>query len=270
MTQLLRSIRPWILGVMLSCLVSVSGWMGGGLIAQAQPDLLHAAERYFGSGIQLYQAGQLYEAQHALEQALQLNPSQVDAHNTLGIIKAQQGDPASALQEFRAELSLNPQHPNRPQILHNIGNSLLAMGEIEAAIQAFETALKQDPRLVESYISLASALHHSGQDSQAKEHLIQALKLDPKNPRANHDLAVLERHQDPQSALQRLNLVVSLKPQWAEAHNSLAITLIQLREFEAAVTEFRVALLWDPTPTVIRQNLQQLLRLLEPERILYC
>lgn len=268
MTQ--QHIRHWILGAILSCLLTVGGWMGGGLTAQAQPDLLHAAERYFASGIQLLQTGQLYEAQHAFEQALQLNPHQLDAHNNLGIIKAQQGDPTSALQEFRAELSLNPGHPNRPQILHNIGNSLLAMGDLEAAIPAFETALSQDPDLVESYISLASALHRLGQESKAKEQLIQALKLDPNHPRANHDLALLERHQNPESALHRLNLVLSLKPQWAEAHNSLAITLIQLGEFEAAVTEFRVALLWDPTPTVVRQNLQQLLSLLEPERILYC
>ena len=262
----IQRFRLLFLGLMVSLLLV----MTGGLSAQAQVDALSIADHSFESGIQLYQARQLPEAQRAFEQALLLNPQTLDAHNNLGSIKAQLGDPRGALEDFRAELTLDPNHPNAPRIFHNIGNSLLALGQPEEAIIAFEAALNRDPDLIESHISLASALHQLGHDQQAQIQLERALKLDPENPRANHDLAVLERVHFPQQALQRLHLALSVRPHWSEAHNSLALTLIQLEQWDLALSEFRVALLWDPEAKTIQKNLGRLLELLKEDRVVYC
>lgn len=266
MNDSIRRFRSMTLGLMVSILLL----MIGGLSAQAQSDVLSISDHYFESGIRLYQAGHLPEAQWAFEQALLLDPQTLDAHNNLGSIKAQLGDPKGALEDFRAELALDPNHPNSSRIFHNIGNSLLALGQPEEAIIAFEAALKRDPNLIESHISLAGALHQLGLDHQAQIQLELALKLDPENPRANHDLAVLERAHFPQKALQRLHLALSVRPHWSEAHNSLALTLIQLEQWDLALAEFRVALLWDPEAKTIQKNLGRLLELLKEDRVIYC
>ena len=266
MDDSIQRFRLLFLGLMVYLLLV----MTGGISAQAQVDPLSISDHYFESGIQLYQAGQLPKAQRAFEQALQLNPQILDAHNNLGSIKAQLGDLRGALEDFRAELTLDPNHPNAPRIFHNIGNSLLALGQPEEAIIAFEAALRRDPDLIESHISLASALHQLGHDQHAQIQLELALKLDPENPRANHDLAVLERAHFPKKALQRLHLALSVRPDWSEAHNSLALTLIQLEQWDLALSEFRVALLWDPEAKTIQKNLGRLLELLQEERVVYC
>ncbi|MGF1574810.1 MAG: tetratricopeptide repeat protein [Cyanophyceae cyanobacterium] len=266
MNDRIQHFRSMVLGLMISILLV----MTGGLSAQAQLDAPSISDHYFESGIRLYQAGQLPEAKRAFEQALLLNPQELDAHNNLGSIKAQLGDPKGALEDFRAELALNPNQTNSPRIFHNIGNSLLALGQPEEAIIAFEAALKRDPNLIESHISLAGALHQLGHDRQAQIQLELALKLEPENPRANHDLAVLERAHFPQKALQRLHLALSVRPHWSEAHNSLALTLIQLEQWDLALSEFRVALLWDPEAKIIQHNLGRLLELLKEERVVYC
>lgn len=65
--------------------------------------------------------------------------------------------------------------------------------------------------------------------------------------------------------------MIQLRPHWATAHNSLAITLLQMGAIEEAIAEFRVALLWDPSLKQVQDNLQKALNLwVETERTLYC
>ena len=46
----------------------------------------------------------------AYEQALRIRPGQADAHNSLGIASAMQGDLDAAIQHFTEALRLDPNH----------------------------------------------------------------------------------------------------------------------------------------------------------------
>ncbi len=259
--------KQLLVGLVMLVSILLLGYLG----SQAQASPIDQAEHHFNSGIQLYQLGHLEQAKQEFEIALRLNPAELDAHNNLGAIKAQKGDLEGAIQEFRAELMLDPNHPNRTRILHNIGNALLALGHPQDAVLAFESALSQDPNLVETHISLASALHQLGDDERAQEELEIAIRLDPENPRAHYDLGLLQRAKTPHLALQEFYKAIQFRPRWATAHNSLAITLLQMGAIDEAIAEFRAILLWDPDFKQAQDNLQKALnRWLEAKQTLDC
>src|SRR5579872_3583632 len=104
----------------------------------------------------LHRAGRLDDARAWCVRALQLQPRRLEALNLLGIIAAQTGDPARAVEFFREVLQLDPQNLAAH---NNHGNSLRALGQPGAAIASHDRAIAIKPDHAPSYFGRAKALH---------------------------------------------------------------------------------------------------------------
>lgn len=109
-------------------------------------------------------------------QAIQQNPSDLDAHLQVGIILARQGDRAEARKYFRKVIDSQPRHA---AALNNLGNLYMLDAQYAEAQKWYAEAAKADPRDAEILINLAQAYKAGKNVDKAKEAFTRAQKVDP-------------------------------------------------------------------------------------------
>lgn len=174
---------------------------------QAQYDQALAAHRRgdFGEAERLYR--------HLLEAA----PSSFVTRHMLGVLKAQSGETAEALEWLEAALALKP---DAPDALFNYGNVLKRCGHLDRALAAYDRALA-----VRSDYAAA-----------------QAVRAETLNLLGNRLRAVGQSER----ALACYDRALADAPHYADALNNRAVALWSLGRFEEALTGFDAALAVKP------------------------
>lgn len=99
----------------------------------------HAIEAYFQSGVRLHGAGRLAEAEQIYRQVLATAPAHADSLHMLGVLASQCGQPQAALACIDQAIAIKPSialfHVNR-------ANALLALGQLDAALESCRAALR--------------------------------------------------------------------------------------------------------------------------------
>jgi Ca-activated chloride channel family protein len=90
----------------------------------------------------------------------------------------------------KAYLEAQVKNPGRPEILYNLGNSLVKQAKYDKGIQALsQSAGKGDKRIkTDSLYNSGNALYSKGDFRGSAEAFIEALKLDPDDKDAKHNL----------------------------------------------------------------------------------
>ncbi|MFN3414915.1 MAG: type IV pilus biogenesis/stability protein PilW [Caldimonas sp.] len=141
------------------------------------------AVAYFGQG-------QHATALNEVRQALALQPNMADAHNLAGLIHAALGQVAPAEESFRRAMQLDPRDGGA---VHNYGWFLCQQRRYADAFAQFNRVLampeyREIPRtLVAKGVCQANA----GQVAEAEKTLARAYELDPGNPVAAMNLAMV-------------------------------------------------------------------------------
>jgi tetratricopeptide (TPR) repeat protein/serine/threonine protein kinase len=222
----------------------------------------------------LEESGKLAEAEAELREAVHLKPDYSRAHDNLGRVLGKQGKMAEAEAEYREALRL---WPANAWAYVNLGCLLCEhKRHYKAAITAFREAVRLQPKLADAHNSLGVALRRDGQPAEAEAAYREALRLAPKHANAQNNLGFLLARQgryaeadaayrealrlEPDDLNARINLAkllrdsqrdfdgaiavlrqgLRLKPNWAEGHHQLGLTLTQkgqLPEAEAAYRE---------------------------------
>jgi tetratricopeptide (TPR) repeat protein len=73
----------------------------------------------------------------------------------------------------------------------NLGGYYMESGDCDAAVQAYETALKLEPRMVPAMVNLSMAYSNLKHNDKAEAWLRRALKAEPQNAAANFNLGLL-------------------------------------------------------------------------------
>jgi tetratricopeptide (TPR) repeat protein len=94
----------------------------------------------------------LVEAKEVLLEATDKIGRPVDHYNLANVLR-HLGEYEQSERHYRECLRLEPQHA---QAWHNLGGMFLDKRSVAEAIECFESALREDPRLVEAHISLAT------------------------------------------------------------------------------------------------------------------
>ncbi|HHW06619.1 MAG TPA: hypothetical protein GXX34_03640 [Clostridia bacterium] len=140
-------------------------------------------------GVQASEVESLLDLQRHLEQALKLEPGNVELHvslgNTLydiGVYYAGYGDAGKAGRYFK-----------------------------EATVP-YEQALEMDPSLIGARVDLATAAYYAGLDELAEKHFQEAVRREPDfvNGRINYGVFLFYRKEDPEAALEQWNAALAL------------------------------------------------------------
>lgn len=118
--------------------------------------------------------GSLSEAVTVLLHVVQDDPSNADAHLSLGTALALQGLRVQSLKEIETAINLSP---NSARARNQLGIVLSRFLETDAARKAFEDALILEPNFAEAHVNLALILAQTGELSLAHDHLDRAIVL---------------------------------------------------------------------------------------------
>lgn len=129
----------------------------------------------------------------------------------------------SATQEYLDYLMINADWPSENV---NQGNFALRQGRFDAAIAAYQRALKLDPLFAGAYVNLADVYRQQGREDEGEKQLRRGLALLPNAADLHHALAlVLVRQSNRSAALQELKTASGLAPDNARYAYVYAVAL---------------------------------------------
>ncbi|GIX44173.1 MAG: tetratricopeptide repeat protein [Candidatus Hydrogenedentota bacterium] len=140
------------------------------------------------------------EAANEYEQALRLNPNDVETRALLAEALARAGELDAAEAQFDRAIA---QNPNEPQIYYRRGNVYRELRRLDLAIGAFRKALELDPKHKFARNNLGVVYMEKGEYAKAAEQFKKVLELDPNYEKALLNLGIIydDHLQDKQQAL---------------------------------------------------------------------
>ena len=124
--------------------------------------------------------------------------------------------------------------PDDSASYHNLGNFRLERHEYEAAIEAFTTAIRLQPRDISPLVNVSLAYNLTGQNPKAEASLRQALRLDPTNAAIHLNLGMLLAEMErPIEAEAAFRAAFNYDPRSAPAAFNLGVLLAKDRPEEA-------------------------------------
>lgn len=134
--------------------------------AEAEP-AADSAEEWFDRAVEL-EPDDPAAAEDAYRQALEIDPSMVDAQLNLGRLLHEAGRTVEAEGHYRRALETRPDDPTA---LFNLGVALQDLGRPAEAAEIYERALEIDPALADAHFNLAVVYEGMGRKKAAIRHL---------------------------------------------------------------------------------------------------
>jgi tetratricopeptide (TPR) repeat protein len=158
----------------------------GSVVTAAGAPLSPVARRLLARARGEWEASQFDAAERSLTSALALAPHDPRAVRMLGMVARSRGDYAKAIDCFRAVLATWPEDVF---LRTELGLSLLALGEVQGAIEHFRHACERAPDSGPAWFNLGEALWQQACGDEAVAALQRSLALEPRHVEARISLA---------------------------------------------------------------------------------
>ena len=135
----------------------------------------------YALGVSALSDGQTKEALEFLSIAINVDPTHVEAHFSLGNLMLMMGDSGRAEQSFRLALAIDPNHAGA---LGNLGGLMSERGALQEAETLWERSLGIEPNAAPIAFNLGMARVRERRWSEAASLLRQSLSLDARQPDA--------------------------------------------------------------------------------------
>ena len=193
--------------------------------------------------------GMLAKAASLLREVLAQDPTNAQAHGTLGFTLASAGDGDGAIAAYRAAIALEPARGVAHQ---GLGDVLHGRGDMDGARHAFHCATIVDPQDAKAQHSLGVALHTLGDLAGAESAYRAAIAADPRAFRAHGGLGmILDGRGDAagaEAALRAAVATASPSPvELSRAHFNLAVHYNRGGDRAGAAASFAKVLEVDPS-----------------------
>ena len=223
-------------------------------------------------GHNLLNSGQLDQAENLLTKAVQIDPSIVQGHFGLAVLRYRQSRFEDAITRFNQVLELDPQHlpthhnlalvhtsqrhfdkaeeilkralqlaPDNKDVLVALAKTYMQAGRHGAAAETYERAIVIVPNDANSHHNLGRALGQQGRTSEAILVYRRSLALQPDSPDINYSLGnALLQIGKINEAVVMLNKSISIKANFPPAHYSLAQAYQRMGLIDKADGEFEI------------------------------
>jgi TolB-like protein/DNA-binding winged helix-turn-helix (wHTH) protein/Tfp pilus assembly protein PilF len=132
--------------------------------------------------VELYYRWEWVAAERELRRALELNPSDPDAHHVYSDWLAVMGRVEESAAEMRRAGDLDPLWA---QLRYELGAGLFAIGHYDEAIAAYRKALELDPGFAQAHQEIGEAFEKKGMYKESMEEWQAALRLEGDNDTAS-------------------------------------------------------------------------------------
>ncbi len=176
----------------------------------------------------------------------------VDYRAGLSMLKEGRAD--EALQLLRRARSVNPQDANVPNA---IGLVFLYKKDYQAAIDAFDEALKLDPRFAEAFNNRGVTLMEAGRLDEAEKDFRAVLDgpASPEKPNARLNMGlVFGRRGKWPEAEQQFTLAIADAPGNLKAFRERGVARLNMEDFSGALEDFLKVLKDEPRDAVSNYN----------------
>jgi tetratricopeptide (TPR) repeat protein len=164
------------------------------------------------------------EAIQEFNAAIALNPSCVDSHHDLACLYSKLGDSHKSTEVLLAALDNITEDLDRSKIYNLLGCEYRRTGSPAKAIEALEVATELDHHSAAAHENLARAYASIGRYSDARDELIYAKRIEPKNLQHYFNLGIiyleLKMFDDAQEAFQ---MVLRRDPSFPDIQNKLKL-----------------------------------------------
>lgn len=249
------------------------------------------AYQHYQAGRHAQRTGRTEAAIAAWKQAIVESPKYLQAHLQLAGLYFESGEYEMAIRTYLSAIALIPDD-NRPQtegtadIFYNLGNSYLYAQQLEAAISAYQQAVKLNPEMVSAWANMGTVLLEMERFDAAISACQSALKANTtaissgKGSRVSpSDLSAIKSTRntaqdiktgeytmqayrlwrrgvsagnggDIPTALKLWKQAVALSPRYATAHENLAWVYFNLERFDDAIQACQTVQTIRPNPQI--------------------
>jgi predicted TPR repeat methyltransferase len=202
------------------------------------------AEAHNNLGIVLMDLGNPAEAEKSFRQALEIRGKFPEALNNLGLVFLQQKKIEEAARCACRALELKP---NYPEAHKTLGDAFRIQGEIDEAIACYRRAIEAKPDYAEALNNLGILLMNRSMPEEAAASYRRALESDPEYVEALNNLGIaLKMLGDVEGAIASYRRAIAILPNYAEAYNNLANALLARGDAEEAEADWRLAVELNP------------------------
>lgn len=121
-----------------------------------------------------------------------------------------------------------------------LGMNFRAIGNLDKAINSFQTAVEFDPELIDAWIILGE-LHEEKGENDPMIYYNAALNVSPDNPRVLHSMAYyLQNHGDRSGALKKYRQINISSPDYTEAYLNAGLVYMDMDSLEQAFEQMNI------------------------------
>ncbi|MBF0102992.1 MAG: tetratricopeptide repeat protein [Desulfobacterales bacterium] len=209
----------------------------------------------------LKQTGNSEKAKYHYYESLKIKPDYALAHNNLALLLSKQNDIDAAIYHYQQAITINPSFK---EALNNLAIVFQGIGKTDEAIHYYKRALSINPNYVEALINLGNLYVSKGDKDIALMYFNSALQVRSLlEHEAHYSIGNLFTSlENLEKARTHFQKATELKPDFKEAHQNLAITLIRMGLIQEAVHHFKIVVNLSPNSEDAKMNLERALNVL--------
>ena len=187
---------------------------------------------------------QSYRAIHTMEKAVALYPKRIPTLLKLCEFQYILKQYPAAIATINTILKIEPLNA---EAFFMLGMNFKETGDTDRAINSFQTAVENDPDLIDAWINLGQ-LHGAKKSKLASVFFENALKIDPANTTALHAKAAYLHETDQlQAALSTYRQLHIIDPTYEEGLFNTGIIYLEMDSLQKAYNHFHLAAQTSPT-----------------------